>query len=118
MDDSVRLFSFPHSQGEESFYRRVVPTKKNYQIYCDDAGIQLYERQRANTWVHIRRPGANDSSYRNIENLGDKRRERHNTVRQGLNHDCIISVALDKFSKGLQRHLGGVNRNPVLGAVS
>lgn len=118
VDNSVRLFAFPHSQGDGDFHRRVVPTKKNYHLYSDDFGIQLYEGQRANTWVYIRRPGHNDSSYRNMENQGNKRRERHETVLRGLNHDCIISVALDKFSKGLQRHLGKVNRNPVLDTVN
>lgn len=118
VDDSVRLFAFPHSQGDETFHRRVVPTKRNYRLYCDDHGMRLYEGQHANTWVYVGQPGASDSLYRNIENQGDKRRKRHETVSQGLNHDCIISVALDKFSKGLQRHVGRVNRNPVLGAVS
>lgn len=38
------------------------PSKKNYQLYYDDSSFQLYENQRANTWVFIGR-GASDDSH-------------------------------------------------------
>ncbi|KAL8743212.1 MAG: hypothetical protein Q9190_004415 [Brigantiaea leucoxantha] len=34
----------------------------------------------------------------------------------GLNHDCIASFALNKFSSGLAKHVGRVNRDPVIAA--
>ena len=118
VDDTVRLFAFPHSQGNESAYRRVVPTKVNYRLYCDGDSFHLYEGSRGNTWVFMTKPGSDDARYRNIKDRGDKRRARHDTLNDGVNHDCVTSVALDKFSKGLQKHIGKVNRNAVLAAVS
>ena len=117
VDDKVRLFAFPHSQKDGAFHGCVMPTKKTYRLYCDDGAFQLYQGQRGNTWVFITRPGANNVSYKGIQNKGDRRRQRHATVEEGTNEDFIISVALDKFSRGLQTHVGRVNRNPILAAV-
>lgn len=117
VDNAVRLFAFPHTQGEESFQRRAVPTKMNYRLYCDDNNLQLFEGKRANTWVYLSRPGSNDSTYRDEPNVGNRRRQRQATVDEGQNYDCIASVALDKYSRGLQKHIGRVNRNGILGAV-
>lgn len=117
VDNTVRLFAFPHTQGNESFQRRAVPTKTNYRLYCDDSNFQLYESKRANTWVFLSRPGSDDSTYRNEPNEGTRRRQRQATIDEGRNHDCVASIALDKYSRGLQRHVGRVNRNGILGAV-
>lgn len=117
VDNTVRLFAFPHSQGNESFQRRAVPTKINYRLYCDDNSLQLFEGKRANTWVFLSRPGSDDSTYRNEPNEGTRRRQRQATVDDGRNHDCIASIALGKYSRGLQRHVGRVNRSEILGAV-
>ncbi|KAI2628893.1 RNA dependent RNA polymerase-domain-containing protein [Hypoxylon sp. NC1633] len=116
VDDRVRLFAFPHSQGSETQSRLCLPTKVNYRLYSDESTFQLFESQRSNTWVHIRRGGSDDSTYRNMLNRGDRRRRRQETVDTGQNFDFIVSVALDKFSRGLQRHIGRVNRNGVLDA--
>lgn len=116
VDDAVRLLSFPHSQGHQTAYRRALPTKVNYRFYFDNAGFQLYERQRSNTWIFFRKPGSDDAPYRSIEDKGDQRRARHATVQSGLNSDFVTSVALGKFSSGLAKHIGRVNRNPVAGA--
>lgn len=118
VDDRLLLFAFPHSQGDETLQRRVVSTKVNYRLYCDEDVFQLYERERRNTWVFLRRGASDESSYRNIRATGDKRRARQKTLDDGINHDCKVSIALDKFSKPLQRHLGSVNKNGVLAAVS
>ena len=118
VDDTVRLFAFPHSLESQESHRCVVPTKKTYHLYCDEQSFQLYQGQRGNTWVFIKRPGSDDKTYRNIQNVGDKRRERQATLDSGMNQDFVTSVALDKFSKGLQTHIGRVNRNPVMAAVS
>ena len=116
VDDVIRLFSFSHSQGEETVYRLAVPTKTDYRLYLDDSGFQLYEKQRADTWIFFTRPGSDDASYKAARSERERRRGRQVTVETGLNSDFIISIALGKFSSGLAKHIGRVNRNPVLGA--
>ena len=115
VDDAVRVFSFPHSQGDETTYRRALPTKADYRFYFDDGGFQLFEKQRSNTWIFFRKPGSDDAAYRNIESQRDRRRACDATL-QGLNSDFVTSVALAKFSDGLARHIGKVNRDPVVEA--
>ncbi|KAL9615082.1 MAG: hypothetical protein Q9167_000505 [Letrouitia subvulpina] len=116
VDDNVRLFAFPHSQGTESMHRRAVPTKIGYRLYYDDTGFQLYEKHRANTWIFLAKPGMDDSSYRGLQNRGDRRRSKEATLEIGLNHDWIASFALNKFSGGLAKHVGRVNRDPIAAA--
>ena len=115
VDDAVRLFSFPHSQQDTATHRRSVNTKVDYRIYFDDSGLQLYETKRANTWVFLGKPGSNDASYKGIEGIGHRRRARDATIEQGANHDWVISIALNKFSASLAKHVGRVNRNAVVG---
>ncbi|KAK3366566.1 RNA dependent RNA polymerase-domain-containing protein, partial [Podospora didyma] len=115
VDGKVRLFAFPHTKGEERSSRLCLPTKINYQLYCDDNVFQLFENHRSNTWVYISRGPSNDSQYRNVVSTGDRRRARQGTIDKGVNVDFRTSVALDKFSKGLQTHIGRVNRNGVMG---
>ncbi|KAL8976626.1 MAG: hypothetical protein Q9205_007403 [Flavoplaca limonia] len=114
--DTVRLFSFPHSQEDLVTYRRALPTLVNYRLYFDDGGLQLYQTKRQDTWIFIRRPGMDDSSFRAIEDRGDSRRARQSTVNSGVNSELIISVALAKFSGGLAKHMGRVNREPIMSA--
>lgn len=116
VDDTVRLLSFPHSQEAAEIYRQTLPTKTDYRLYFNNLSLQLYERQRANTWVFLTKPGQEDAPYRGIEGLGDRRRARQSTVDSGINSDFIASVALNKFSGGLAKHVGRVNRNPIVGA--
>lgn len=114
--DTVRLFSFPHSQEDLVTYRRALPTLVNYRLYFDDGGLQLYQTKRQDTWIFIRRPGMDDSSFRAIEDRGDSRRARQSTVDSGVNSELIISVALAKFSGSLAKHMGRVNREPIMSA--
>lgn len=118
VNDTVRLFAFPHSQGVETQSRLSLPTKMTYRLYCDDKAFQLFEGQRLNTWVYIARSPSDDSSYRSTENIGDRRRQRQATIDNGTNFDFRVSIALDKFSRTLQRHVGRVNRNGLSAAVS
>ena len=118
VDDTVRLFAFAHSQGTETQSRMSLPTKKTYRLYCDEGVFQLFEGQRGNTWIYIARGPSDDSAYRNTENVGDRRRQRQETLDSGKNFDFRVSIALDKFSRGLQRHVGRVNRNGLSAAVS
>ena len=115
VDDAVRLFSFPHSQQDMATHRRSLTTKVDYRLYFDDGGLQLYETKRANTWVFLTKPGSNDASYKAIEGIGQRRRARDATIEQGTNHDWVISIAVNKFSANLAKHVGRVNRNPVVG---
>jgi regulator of nonsense transcripts 1 len=117
VDDRVRVFAFPHSQGPETQSRLVLPTKKNYRLYCDENSLQLFENQRANTWIFITRGPSDDSLYRSTEDRGDRRRQRQSTIDSGLNIDNGASIALNKFSNGLQRHVGRVNRNGISASV-
>ncbi|KAK8017878.1 hypothetical protein PG993_014204 [Apiospora rasikravindrae] len=116
VDDSVRVFAFPQSKEAGTSSRLSLPTKKNYHLYCDDNLFQLFEGQRANTWIFIGRSASDDSAYRGTEDKGDRRRQRQATLDSRQNFDCRVSVALNKFSQGLQRHIGRVNRNGVLAA--
>jgi regulator of nonsense transcripts 1 len=118
VDNRVRVFAFPHARGNETTHRLALPTKMNYRLYCDGGVFQLYELKRSNSWVYIVRGATDESGYQNIEKKGAKRRARQETIDSGLNFDCRASIALDKFSRGLQQQIGRVNRNGVLGAVS
>ncbi|KAF5579291.1 NAM7-nonsense-mediated mRNA decay [Fusarium pseudocircinatum] len=116
INDTGRLFAFPHSQGPQRQARLSLPTKMQYQLYCDGNVFQLFEKQRGNSWVFIGRPGNNDQDYCNVQNKGDRRRKRQDVVDRGEQAEVIASIALDKFSRGLQAHIGRVNRSPITAA--
>ncbi|KAL2063554.1 hypothetical protein VTL71DRAFT_5359 [Oculimacula yallundae] len=116
VDDRVRVFAFPHSQGTEMSQRLSLPTPKGYRLYCDAKVFQLFQRARGNTWIHLANAVSDDSSYRNAETERGRRHGRQNTLDAGINVDCRASIALDKFSRGLQKHIGRVNRAGILGA--
>lgn len=118
VDDKVRLFAFPHSQGGETSQRLALPTKKDYRLYCDSNVFQLFEGKRANSWVFFGRGASDDSTYRNPKGVGDRRRARQAIVDSGVNFDSRASVNLAKFSRGLKNHVGRVYKNGILGAVS
>lgn len=118
VDDSVRLFAFTHTQDGSNMHRLVVPTKKNYRLYFDSSVFQLFELKRQNTFVFINRSQSDDGPYKGLEGKGDRRRGRQATLDASLNYDFRASIALDKFSRNLQRHVGRVNRNGILAAVS
>jgi regulator of nonsense transcripts 1 len=117
VDSNVRVFALPRSQGAQSPGYRVKPTKADYRLYCDESAFQLYEKKRANTWIFLNRSQFNDTSYRNVKSKGDRRRQKEDTVEEGTNFDCRISVALQKIGADIQRHVGRLNRAGVLGAV-
>lgn len=118
VDDRVRLFAFPHSQGTETTQRLSLSTKKDYRLYCDANVFQLFQGVRRNTWIHLANAASDDGPYRNAETERARRHGRQETLDSGINFDCRASVALDKFSRGLQKHIGRVNRTGILGAVS
>ncbi|KAL7950149.1 RNA dependent RNA polymerase domain-containing protein [Trichoderma barbatum] len=114
--NKVRLFAFPHSQGRETQSRLSLPTKKEYRLFCDENRFQLYDGNVRNSWVFITRGGSDDSSYRNVANEQDRRRARQESLENGTNFDYRASVALDKFSRNLQSHIGRVRRQGILAA--
>jgi hypothetical protein len=115
VEANVRVFVFPHSQGSQSANYRVMATKVNYRLYCNDGVFQLYQGQRRNTWIFLRSPRGDDSLYRAMPSQG---RMREQTMSQKINHECKASIALDKISKDVQRHVGKVQGEGVQGAVS
>ena len=117
VNDSVRVFAMPRSQESNSPGYIVRPTKINYVLYCDEVNLQLYERKRGNTWVFLTRSQKDSSSYQNIEERGVRRRALQQTIDEGVNYDCRASVALQKISKGIQSHVGRLNRAGILDAV-
>ncbi|RGP81431.1 hypothetical protein FLONG3_576 [Fusarium longipes] len=116
IDNAGRLFAFPHSQGPQKQHRLALPTKMQYQLYCDGNLFQLFEKKRSNSWVFLARPGQNDEEYKNIQTQGDRRRKRQAAIDQGKQAEVCASIALDKFSRNLQTHIGRVNRSPVTAA--
>lgn len=114
VDASVRLMAFTDQANR---HRLVVPTKKNYKLYFDNSGFQLYEGKRANTFVFLNRAQQDTEKYRNIPGRADRIRGKEITLQDGTNHNWVASIALGKFSSNLARHIGRVNRNGVLAAV-
>jgi len=117
VDATVRVFALPRSQGCESVGYRVMPTKVNYRLYCDDHTFQLYELKRGNTFVFLTRGPSDQSSFHNTKNRGDRRRQKQVTIDDGINFDCRASVALNKIDKRIQSHVGRMYRAGVLAAV-
>lgn len=118
VDDHCRLLAFIHSHDGSNRHRLAVPTKKNYRLYYDNVSLQLYETQRANSWVYIGASQINASVIPKVEGRGNRRRAKEESIERGENFDWRISVALDKFSRNLQRHIGRVRRNGILAAVA
>lgn len=93
VDDSVRVFAFPRSQGTSSTNYKVTPTKKTYRLYCDDGIFELYEAKRDETFVFLRGGGALD------------------------NPKCLASIRLEKIGKEIKKHAGRIHHTPVQAAV-
>lgn len=118
LKNAGRLFAFPHQKDQLRSSRVVVPTKHNARFIFNQSGFQLYEGSRANTFVFFTRGPNDDSKYRNTEGAGRKARLREQTIEEGINHEWRTSIALNKFSQGLARHVGRLHREGVVGAVS
>ena len=117
VDSSVRVFALPHSSDVGSVKYRVVPTKIDYRLYCDDNVFQLYQAHRKNTFVFLTAGPLDESSFHHIDGEGDRRRQKQVTIQNGTNCDCRASVALDKIGKPIQTHVGRLNRAAVHAAV-
>ena len=118
VDTSVRVFAMPRSQGSHSPQYRVTPTKVNYRLYCDSSTFQLYQSKRRFTWISLKHGPQDDSSYRHIESVGDRRRQQQATINAKVNYECQASIALEKISGDIRRHMGSVKGQGILGSVS
>ena len=118
VNETIRLFAFPHSHKDRVGHRRVVPTKKNYRFYYDESVMQLYENHRQNTFVFFTKSANDDSAFRNVQGRSDRARARQKTIEDGINCEWRVSIALAKFNSELARHVGRTNREPVTEAVS
>ena len=116
--ETVRVFAIPHTHEVKKSLHKVVPTKTNYRLYCDSNVFQLFDLKRGNTWIFLQKGPKDDTSYRHMKNAGDRRRQKELTFDLGINHECRASIALDKISRGIKDHIGRVNRQGVLDAVS
>ena len=115
--NSVRLFAFPHTHQDRGGHRRVVPTKVNYRLFYDHGRFQLYEGQRSNTFISLVRSANDESKYRNVKGAGNKARLREETIRDGINSEWRLSIALGKFSNEIATQIGRINRESISGAV-
>ncbi|KAI0318242.1 RNA dependent RNA polymerase-domain-containing protein [Amylostereum chailletii] len=71
-----------------------IPTFKSctegFRLYCGDGNIQLFNKERGNTFIHVRKPPINSGE------------------------DFITSIALQQISQRIQKQMGRVNRTPVV----
>ncbi|KAJ7472913.1 RNA-directed RNA polymerase [Mycena galericulata] len=65
------------------------PCTSGYRLHCSDTNFQLYDKNRANTFIFMTRP----------------------PVASGA--ELAVSIALQKISGSVQRQVGRVNRTPV-----
>jgi RNA dependent RNA polymerase len=118
IEDTVRLFAFPQSHPDGTGHRRVVSTKVGYRLYYDNTKLELYNNHRSDTFVFLNRSQNDDKTYNGVQGAANRARAREATIAEGINSDWRASIALGKFSSGLQTQIGRVNREGILAAVS
>ncbi|KXT15516.1 hypothetical protein AC579_3380 [Pseudocercospora musae] len=116
VDASVRVFAIPRSSDTESPSCKVMPTKATYRLYCDDTVFQLYESKRANTFVFLTKGPLDSSSYRDTTVRAEQRRQKQQTLDDGINFECRASIALQKISAQVAKHVGRLNRAGIIAA--
>lgn len=117
VSNRIRVFAMPRSSGPGSVKYRVVPTKSNSRVYCDDSTFQLYEAKRGNTFVYLTRGSQDRALLQNLTSVGDRRRQAQIAIDAGINFDIRASVALNKISEPIRQHVGRMNRAGILAAV-
>lgn len=68
--------------------------------------------------MFLHRSPVDDSSWRNTKSRTDRRKQKQETIEQGVNFDCRASVALQKIGQSIQTHVGGMNKAGIFAAVS
>ncbi|KAH8088982.1 RNA dependent RNA polymerase-domain-containing protein [Cristinia sonorae] len=88
IDDNVMVCSFmPQSSISSSTYKRGT---KGYKLHCSDNALQLYNKQRGDTFIFMTRPPEKSGA------------------------DIIASIALQKISDHVRRQCGRLQRTPVV----
>ena len=118
VDDSVRVFTFPRAQLSESPLYRVKQTTKGYKLYCDGGVFQLFNNHRGDTWVYLVCGPQDTALWRSEKSETQRRQLKQKSLNEGQNFDCRASIAMNKISSVVQKHVGRVNRNGILGAAS
>lgn len=113
----IRLLAFPHSHKDRAGHRRIITPGPEYKIYYDQSRLDIFDRQKSNTFIWMGRAANDEASYRHIKGRADRAREREKTISSGVNHDWVTSIALDKFSRNIQTQIGRVRRDGVTSAV-
>ncbi|KIK00426.1 hypothetical protein K443DRAFT_611821 [Laccaria amethystina LaAM-08-1] len=86
VNDNVVVCSFlPESSSTIATQR---PCSAGYRLHLSDSKMELYNRQRSDTFIFINRQ---------------------------LGTEVVVSIALQKISSTVQRQLGRVNRSPLIG---
>ncbi|KAJ7689926.1 RNA dependent RNA polymerase-domain-containing protein [Mycena rosella] len=87
VNENVVVCSFmDKTSADLSSYR---PCTSGYRLHCSDTNFQLYDKNRANTFIFMTRP----------------------PVASGA--ELAVSIAVQKISARVQRQVGRVNRTPV-----
>lgn len=89
VDDNVVVCSFmPQTSSVMSTYRQCT---KGYRLHCSDGKLELYNKQRGDTFIYMNRPIATSGA------------------------DVSVSIALQKISSRVQKQIGRLNRAPATG---
>ncbi|GMF97249.1 unnamed protein product [Aspergillus oryzae] len=95
----VLAFGFLQTQNQENALERIFLSGVNYKLHFNHTTLQLYNGRRQNTFIWIGQPGINDASFRQVKGKANRARQRHQTIVEGVNHDWVISIALERFSQ-------------------
>ncbi|KAL4932417.1 RNA dependent RNA polymerase-domain-containing protein [Aspergillus undulatus] len=109
----VLVFAFPHTLSYTNARDRIHCTTAEYRLHFNHTTLQLYNRQRQDTFIWIGQPGINDASFRQNKGKANRARQRHQTVVEGTNHEWVASIALNRISRSLQTHIGAVRRHGI-----
>ncbi|KAF8217409.1 RNA dependent RNA polymerase-domain-containing protein [Mycena galopus ATCC 62051] len=87
VNENVVVASFMNKTSSNfSGYR---PCTSGYRLHCSDTNLQLYDKDRANTFIFMTRPPAASGA------------------------ELAVSIAVQKISARVQRQVGRINRTPV-----
>lgn len=117
VSSNVRVLALPQSNGVDSLLYRARVTTSHYRLYCDEASFQLYDGKRQNTFIWLKQRQAEEFSLTSKKKISSSR-TRYVIEDNSVASECMASIALDKLSQNIQRHVGRVNRTGILAAVS
>jgi regulator of nonsense transcripts 1 len=113
----VLVFAFPHTQDQTNSRDRIFRASNEFRLHFNHTTFQLFKLDRQSTFIWIRQPGIDDAPFRQVRGQANRARRCHQTVVEGINHDWIASIALERFSRNIQTQMGRVRRHGLSGAV-